>query len=191
LFSQQLNLEIVMLIPRQPTPVLSVPTLAHGKYDLATDAPRTFGLVVFYRGLHCPICHKYLLELGRLLPEFTQRGVQVIALSSDAKDRAQAMSDKLNAPDLRLGYGLTLESARAWGLYISASRGTTSIGIEEPALFSEPGVFIVRPDATLYYGAVQTMPFARPHFDELIAALDFAIAKDYPARGEYTGTLPA
>lgn len=49
----------------------------------------------------------------------------------------------------------------------------------------------MRPEATLYCGAVQTMPFARPHFDELIAALDFAIAKDYPACGEYTGALPA
>ena len=51
------------------------------------------------------------------------------------------------------------------------------IVIEEPALFSEPGVFIVRPDGTLYYGAVQTMPFAGPHFDELLAAIDFALAK--------------
>ncbi len=61
--------------------------------------------------------------------------------------------------------------------------------MEEPALFSEPGVFLVRADGTLYYGAVQTMPFARPHFDELMAAVDFAVAKDYPARGEYTGAV--
>jgi len=43
---------------------------------------------------------------------------------------------------------------------------------------------------SLYYGSVQTMPFARPHFDELLQAIDFAIEKDYPARGEYTGPLP-
>ena len=60
----------------------------------------------------------------------------------------------------------------------------TSAGVEEPALFSEPGVFLVKPDGSLYFGAVQTMPFVRPHFDELLAALDFVIAKDYPARGE-------
>lgn len=179
-----------MLIPRQTVPALAVPTLAHGTFNVSTDAPEQFSLVVFYRGLHCPICHKYLLELGRLLPEFTKRGVKVIASSSDTAERAQAMADKLQAPDLRVGHSLPLEVARAWGLYISASRGATSIGIEEPALFSEPGVFIVRPDATLYYGAVQTMPFARPHFDELIAALDFAVAKSYPARGEYSGALP-
>lgn len=44
-------------------------------------------------------------------------------------------------------------------------------------------------DGTLYYGAVQTMPFARPHFDELLVALDFALDKNYPARGEYAGPV--
>jgi alkyl hydroperoxide reductase subunit AhpC len=178
-----------MLMPRLPVPALSVPTLAHGHYALADDKPQNFSLVVFYRGLHCPICLKYLLELARLQPEFDKRGVKVIAISSDAQERAQAVAEKLRSPDLRIGYGLPLPMARGWGLYISTSRGQTSIGIEEPALFSEPGVFIVRPDGSLYYGAVQTMPFARPHFDELLAAIDFAIAKNYPARGEYAGAL--
>jgi peroxiredoxin len=178
-----------MLMPRQPVPALSLPTLAHGDFELAADAAPNFTLVVFYRGLHCPICLKYLLELGRLQPEFDKRGVKVIALSSDGRDRAQAMADKLNAPGLRMGYGVSLGKAREWGLYISSSRGKTSISIEEPALFAEPGLFIVRADGSLYYGAVQTMPFARPHFDELLAALDFALEKYYPARGEYAGAV--
>ena len=83
-----------------------------------------------------------------------------------------------------MGYAVPLPVARAWGLYVSASRGTTSIGIEEPTQFSEPGVFLVRPDGTLFYGAVQTMPVARPHFDELLGAIDFALANNYPARVE-------
>lgn len=178
-----------MLIPRQPVPALRLATLDHGPYDLVNDAPERFSLVVFYRGLHCPICAKYLLELGRLQPEFELRGVKVIAISSDEADRAREMAIKVGAPALRFGHSLTLVNARDWGLYISASRGKTSIGIEEPSLFAEPGVFIVRPNGTLYYGAVQTMPFARPHFDELLGAIDFAISKDYPARGEYTGAF--
>ena len=177
------------LMPRQAVPALQVPTLDHGSFTLGDDAAPSFTLVVFYRGLHCPICTKYLLELGRLQPEFDQRGVKVIAISSDGRERAQAMADKLRAPHLRIGFDLGLALAREWGLYISTSRGTTSIGIEEPTLFSEPGIFIVRPDGTLYYGAVQTMPFARPHFDDLLAALDFALQKNYPARGEYSGAV--
>lgn len=176
-----------MLMPRQPVPALRLPTIDHGDCVLTHDTPQNFTLAVFYRGLHCPICLKYLLELARLQAEFDKRGVKLIAISSDTRERAQALADKLKSPDLRIGYDLPLAVARQWGLYISSSRGQTSTGIEEPALFSEPGVFIVRPDGTLYYAAVQTMPFARPHFDELLAAIDFALAKNYPARGEYAG----
>ncbi|MBT9486796.1 MAG: AhpC/TSA family protein [Rubrivivax sp.] len=177
------------LMPRQAVPPLQLPTLDHGLFDLAADAAPNFTLLVFYRGLHCPICLKYLLELGRLQADVEQRGVKPIVLSGDTPERARAMADKLKAPGLRMAHSLPLDQARAWGLYISSSRGTTSIGIEEPALFSEPGVFLVRPDGTLYYGAVQTMPFARPHFDELLAAIDFALAKAYPARGEYAAAV--
>ena len=99
------------------------------------------------------------------------------------------MADKIGANTLRFAYDLPLTKAREWGLYISASRGKTSIGIEEPALFSEPGLFIVTPEQSLYYGSVQTMPFVRPHFSELVGALDFAIKNSYPARGEYTGAV--
>lgn len=178
-----------MIIPRQAVPALTVPTLDHGAFVLSAQKPARATLVVFYRGLHCPICFKYLLELGRLRGDFETRGVEVIAISSDSEERARAMADKLGSPELRVGYDLPLDLARAWGLYVSTSRGMTSLNIEEPALFAEPGVFIVQADGSLYYGAVQTMPFARPHFDELLGALDFAIAKDYPARGEYTGAV--
>jgi peroxiredoxin len=181
--------EVLMLIPRQATPALMVPTLQHGTFDLSADGAEHYTLIVFYRGLHCPICMKYLLELSRLVPEFEKRGVKVIALSSDTKERTAQMAEKINAPGLRMGYGLELNVARQWGLYISTSRGLTSIGIEEPALFSEPAVYIVKPDTTLYYGAAQTMPFARPNFSDLLGAIDFALAKNYPARGEYTGAV--
>lgn len=178
-----------MLIPRQAVPSLELPTLDNGMYSLANEKPGNFSLVVFFRGLHCPLCVKYLRELGVLLPELKQRGVDVIAISSDDEVRAREMAGKVGVPDLRFGYALPLATARAWGLYISTGRGKTSIGIEEPALFAEPGVFLVRPDQTLYYGAVQTMPFARPSFKDLLMAIDFAIDKNYPARGEYIGVV--
>ncbi|MDA0304886.1 MAG: peroxiredoxin-like family protein [Proteobacteria bacterium] len=178
-----------MLVPRQKTPDIEVATLSHGAFNLATDNAERFTLVTFYRGLHCPICANYLKELERLTPEFLERGVKTIAISSDEEKRAQEMADKVGALNLRVGYGLPLSVAKEWGLSISTSRGKTSIGIEEPELFSEPGVFLVRPDQTLYYASVQTMPFVRPVFKEMVQALDFVIANDYPARGEYTGAV--
>ncbi len=178
-----------MLIPRQQVPGLTVETLTSGSFDLSRDGAEFATLVVFYRGLHCPICATYLKELGRLTPDFAAKGVKTIAISSDDQDRAQKMADKVGFPDLRFGYGLPLSVAREWGLFISTSRGTTSIGIEEPALFSEPGVFLVQPDGTLYFASVQTMPFVRPHFSEMVGALDFVQKNGYPARGEYTGAV--
>ena len=178
-----------MLTPRQKTPDLTLQTVSHGPFDLAAETAGRGTVICFYRGLHCPICANYLTELEKRTPEFAERGVGTIAVSTDDEERTRAMADRIGAKALRFGYGLTLAKAREWGLYISASRGTTSIGIEEPALFAEPGLFMVTPERTLYYGSVQTMPFVRPHFSELVSALDFAIAKNYPARGEYTGPV--
>ncbi|NNK78686.1 MAG: AhpC/TSA family protein [Litoreibacter sp.] len=178
-----------MLMPRQKTPNLSLPMVGGGQFDLATDGSERGTVVCFYRGLHCPICATYLKELERLTPEFAKRGIKTLAVSSDGEERAADMAKKIEAENLRFAYDLPLSEARDWGLYISTSRGKTSIGIEEPALFSEPGLFLVNPDLTLYYMSVQTMPFVRPHFSELLGAVDFAIDKSYPARGEYTGEV--
>ena len=178
-----------MLMPRQKTPDLTVPTLDHGDFDLSTQTSERGTVICFYRGLHCPLCATYLTEFEKRAGDFAERGVGVLALSSDGEDRTREMADKIGAKSLRFGYDLSLAKAREWGLYISTSRGKTSIGIEEPALFSEPGLFMVTPTQTLYYGSVQTMPFVRPHFSELVSALDFAIKADYPARGEYSGAV--
>lgn len=178
-----------MLIPRQKTPDLKLPMVGGGAFDLSSEASERGTVVCFYRGLHCPICANYLKELEKQTPAFAERGVGTIAVSSDSEDRASAMAEKIGADKLRFAYDLPLAKAREWGLYISTSRGMTSIGIEEPPLFSEPGLFMVTPEQTLYYGSVQTMPFVRPHFSELVAALDFVIKNNYPARGEYTGDV--
>ncbi|NDW46836.1 peroxiredoxin-like family protein [Ruegeria sp. PrR005] len=179
-----------MLMPRQTTPPLSLPLVGGGSFDLSAETSTRGTLICFYRGLHCPICATYLKELEKRVADFAERGVACVAVSSDSEERAQAMAEKVGGERaLRFAYDLPLAEARDWGLYISTSRGKTSIGIEEPALFSEPGLFLVTPERTLYYGAVQTMPFVRPHFAELVAALDFAIPNNYPARGEYTGAV--
>lgn len=180
-----------VLIPRQPVPALDLPLSGGGRFTLAVSPAPTFNLLVFYRGLHCPLCAKYLIELERLHDDFVARGVVPLAISSDHAERAAAMAQKVAAQKLCFAYDLPLAVARQWGLTISTGRGKTSIGIEEPALFAEPGLFLVRPDGTLYWGSTQSMPFARPHFDDILGAIDFVVKNDYPARGEFTGEVPA
>lgn len=174
----------VPLMPRQPVPALSVPTLGGATWTLAERTPANFTMVVFFRGLHCPICGKYLADLDKKLDAFGERGVEVVAISSDTAERAAEAKELWKIERLTMGYELDLDSAREWGLYISSSRGKSSTGHVEPDLFSEPGMFLVRQDGTLYFGSVQTMPFARPNFAEVLGALDFVLKVDYPARGE-------
>ena len=179
-----------IIVPRQPVPKLDVPLVNGENFVLGNSPGEHFDLLIFYRGLHCPICAKYLLELEQLATEFISRGIQVVAFSNDTQERGQLMAEKINAKGIKISYELGLQNARQWGLYISATRGKSSIGIEEPALFSEPGIFLVRPDGTLYFGSVQTSPFARPRFQDLLSLIDFAIDRNFPpARGEYSGEV--
>ena len=175
---------ITALVPRQAVPALESPLVGGGTWSLADQKPENFTMVIVYRGLHCPICSMYLGDLNKKLGQFAEKGVSVFVTSSDDETRASEAKTKWGLDKLTLGYGLTLEKAREWGLYVSEGIGTTSIGIEEPALFVEPGIFLIRPDGTLYFGSVQTMPFARPAFGDILKALDFVIGKNYPARGE-------
>lgn len=172
------------LLPRKPVPFLEFDTVGGGRWSLAAQKPRHFTMVVFYRGLHCPICHRYTSELNGMIGDYDKRGVTTVITSTDSQDRAAAAKEKWGLPSLTVGYGVSIDKAREWGLYVSTSRGVTSAGVEEPPLFAEPGLFLVKPDGTLYWASVSTMPFARPHFADIAGAIDFAISKNYPARGE-------
>ena len=172
------------LMPRKPVPSLEFDLLGGGRWNLKDDAPERFNMLVFYRGYHCPQCRRYMTELNGMGGEFEKRGVKTVLVSNDTEERARLAKDQWGLPNLRIGYGLPVEKSREWGLYVSTGRGKTSAGVEEPALFAEPGVFFVKPDQTLYWASIATMPFARPHFPEILQAVDFVVSKDYPARGE-------
>ncbi|GJL81945.1 MAG: thioredoxin peroxidase [marine bacterium B5-7] len=164
--------------PRQQTPALQVDTF-DGRWNLHEIQPDNFSLIVVYRGLHCPVCKSSLRDLDRKHDEFSKRGVEVIAISGDTKERAQRSVDEWGIKQVTVGYGLTESTARSWGLYVSEG-----INEKEPARFFEPALFLVRQDGTLYAASIQSMPFARPAFDSLLGAIDFVLDKDYPARGE-------
>ena len=172
------------LMPRQPVPPLEVHPLAGAPWRLAEQRPARFTLIVVYRGFHCPLCRGYLAGLAKQVEELATLGVAVIAISSDSAARAEAAHAAWGLGNLPIGYGLELETARRWGLYVSSGRGATPAGVDEPERFVEPGLFLVRPDGTLYFASVQTMPFLRPDLTGLLKALDFIIKHDYPARGE-------
>jgi peroxiredoxin len=167
------------LKPRQPAPELVVDTLAGGTWRLASAQPRGFTMIVVYRGLHCPICKTYLRDLVTRLPELAGRGVEPIAVSADTRERAARARAEWELEPLRIGYGLPLATAREWGLFVSRA-----VREGEPAEFIEPGCFLVRPDGTLFYAAINSAPWGRPLLAEILRGIDFAIERNVPARGE-------
>jgi len=170
--------------PRQPVPALEFDIVGGARWNLSEQQAKSFSMIVFYRGLHCPVCRKYTSELNGMIGEFEKRGVSTVIASTDPKERAEQAKSQWGLPNLTVGYGVPIETARMWGLYISAGRGATTAGLEEPREFAEPGLFLVKPDGTLYWASISSMPFARPHFNEILQAIDFVLSKNYPARGE-------
>lgn len=144
-----MSTDITPLLPRRTMPPLDLPLAGGGRFVLAEERPARFTLLVVYRGLHCPLCKAQLRELETKLPAFEERGVGVVAISSDDAERAARTRADWSLAALRVAYDLDLETARRFGLYVSRGRGPTSLGIEEPALFVEPALFLVRDDGTL------------------------------------------
>lgn len=165
--------------PRAEAPPLEVDTLGDATWRLSDQRPRAFTMIVFYRGLHCPVCRGYLRDLDRRLDDFAARGVEVIAVSGDARERAEQSRREWELEKLELGYGQTVESMRAWGLFVSEAVKDT-----EPGVFAEPGLFLVNPAGSVFYAAVNSMPWGRPSFGEILKGVEFVTAHDYPARGE-------
>ena len=168
-----------MIRPRTKVPELELNLINDTKWKLSDQNPENFTLLVFYRGLHCPVCKKYLEELKSKLDEFIDKGINVIAISCDTEERAKKAGKEWDISSLPVAYELSISEARNWGLHISSS-----ISDKEPDEFSEPGLFLIRPNGELYFSTIQTMPFSRPNFDEVLSAIDFILKKDYPARGE-------
>src|SRR5262249_25237986 len=135
-------------------------------------------MVVFFRGLHCPVCASQLRELERGLDELERRGVEVVAVSGETRERTQELHDQWRIEHLPLGYGLTEEQMRSWGL--SVPRG---IG-DAPALSNERGVFLISTDGTVFYESLLSMPVGRPRLADLLGGIDYWVEHGYPARGE-------
>lgn len=183
--------EFARLKPGEPVPPLLVDTVGGPCWRLCDQKPKNFVLVMFYRGLHCPFCMQQLKETEARYEAFLKRGVRVLAISADNRERAESAASEWGIDQLTICYGLNLAQAKAWGLYVSEGRGLSPRGLEEPPFFVEPAMFLVRPNGTLFGGQVQTMPFARPHLDDVLRAVDYILDHGVAPRGEYTGPKAA
>ncbi|NJO43951.1 MAG: AhpC/TSA family protein [Cyanobacteria bacterium RU_5_0] len=166
------------LIMGNPAPPLEVSTLNGGVWKLIDQAPEQYTMVVFYRGSHCPVCQQHIIDLNRKLDAFKKLGVSAIAISGDTQEQTKQFQEKASLQQVTIGYGLTPEEMRHWGLYLSQGHFE-----HEPALFSEPALFLIKPDNRLYFANIGTHPFSRVDFDFLLQGLEYIIPRNYPFRG--------
>ena len=167
-----------MIKPRTKVPSFTINLVNDTQWTLSEQEPENFTLLIVYRGKHCPVCKTYLEELQNKVSKFTEKGVNLIAVSSDTEEKAKQTYEDWDIADIPIGFEFPIDRAKDWGLFVST-------GIkDEPEQFVEPGLFLIKPDGTLYCESIQSMPFARPPLDEVLSAIEFVLEKDYPARGE-------
>ncbi|MEL6523072.1 MAG: peroxiredoxin-like family protein [Pseudomonadota bacterium] len=168
------------LTPDTQAPDLKLPLVGGGTYDLAAETPETFAMVLFYRGYHCPVCKNYLNSLLEVLEEYKAAGFTVVAVSMNDEALATKSVEEWGLGDLRVAHSLSVDQAKDWGLWISKAFKDV-----EADIFTEPGLFWVRPDGKLYLVDISNMPWARPDLKMLLSKVGYALENNYPARGTY------
>lgn len=167
--------------PGDKFPITQAQLLVGGTLDFAALLEGSAGLLlVVYRGKQCGYCKAQLGEIEKCYEEFSKRNIRVLAISADTIERAQMTQEELSLSNLKIAYGLDLDLARQCGLYISQRRKE----VEMP-FFSEPGIFLIRPDKTLETAWVSSFAFPRQPLDGIVEAIDFFLKIDpsLPPRG--------
>ena len=156
-----------------------MPLLSGGTYRLADRRPRLFTMVVFFRGLHCPVCRAQLSELDRRLAELEERGIDVITVSGETLERTTKLAQEWNLEHLPFAYGLTEDQMRAWGLFISRGINERRAGAIQR---TRPVSDLTGSHRVLRVGPLDARRTSR--LDDLLGGIDYWTTHDYPARGE-------
>jgi AhpC/TSA family len=97
-----------------------------------------------------------LSELTGRLDDLHEQGIEVIAVSGETRARTERLASEWKLDRLPVAYGLTEGQMRNWGLFVSHG-----INDDEPALFSEPGLFLIAADGTVHYESILSMSRSR------------------------------
>lgn len=160
-----------------PLPEVEVPTLDGGTVRLGDNQGR-WRMIVVYRGLHCPLCKKYLARLEEMKGDFEGIGVEVIAVSGDSRKKAETFKDEVGLT-FPVAYGLSEDQMRTLGLYVSDPRSAE----ETDRRFPEPALFVLNPSGDVQVTDVSNAPFSRPDLNGILGGITFIQGKNYPIRG--------
>ena len=162
-------------------PKIEIPKLGGGTVVLGVpQGGRDWQMVVIYRGLHCPLCKKYLAQLEEMQAGFHEIGIDIVVASGDPEEKAQAMVDE-KMLSLPMGYDLSVDQMRTLGVYISDPRSPK----ETDRPFPEPGLFVINGDGLIQMLDVSNAPFLRPDLQSVLNGIKFIRDNAYPIRGTH------
>jgi peroxiredoxin len=168
----------MMLQPGDAAPPLSVLTVQGSHWSVEGTKPAAMDLIAIYRGSFCPYCKGFISQLAARRTAFSERGITTVAISMDSAENAAKASSEWGLQELQVGFGLTADVARSWGIFL-----TTRLDGNQSMTFCEPAMFLVKPDKKIYAVLAQSLPCGRPDLDNLIQGLDFLAKLGYPPRG--------
>ncbi len=155
-------------IPGHIFPSIKLKNAKGNTIDLADRNGDRWKLIVVYRGIHCPLCSKYLKTLESLYTEFTKKGIDIMAISADTIEKlsVQIKTDNLNFP---MACELSADQMRTLGLFISEPLSSE----DNNNLFSEPGLFIINSNGYLHITERSNAPYLRPDLTTLPSTLSY------------------
>jgi len=162
-------------------PAIGLPLVGGGEVPLGQPEKKGNWQVVFiYRGLHCPICRKYLTKLESLKDKFPATKTEIVAVPGDSESKAKEMAEVAGVT-FPVAYGLSIEQMKELGSSLSHPRSPKEA--DQP--FPEPGMFAVNPEGKVQLIDISNTPFNRSDPDELVDTLKCIQENDYPIRGTY------
>jgi peroxiredoxin len=161
-------------------PAIELKTVGGGSITLGTTKEDRWALYIGYRGLHCPLCNRYIAKYTERAEKLEQLKIDVYYFSMDPEERATESVEKWSIPR-PVGYGLSEAEARSLGLYLSDKRPDSA----ETDVFSEPGFFLINPQGTVHIVDVSNAPFSRPDVDSVLGGIEFIQGHSYPIRGTH------
>lgn len=171
------------LTPGQDFPAIVLPVLGGEPTDISKPTGKhDWKLMLVYRGKHCPLCSMQLAELEQTRGQFSEIGIDVMAISADSHALAQTHLAEVDR-NYPVAYELSQSQMKSLGLHISGTQNGSNV--ERP--FAEPGLFIVDHDGKLQMIDISNVPFSRPNLSSVAAGMKWLRGQEvpFPINGSY------
>jgi peroxiredoxin len=119
-------------------------------------------ILVFYRGFHCSICHRYIHRWSAFYDDFLKLGVEVVAISTDIEAKARQAQREWFTGSLPMAYDFPTEEGKKLGMYVAHGEGPG-----EPQEYLQPALYVLNPNLELLALSIQSTAYARPDISAL------------------------